>query len=138
VSGAVSRKPEQQEEPGKRLLEGIAGIVGAVIALATLSVIVWDGLRGGAAPPLVEIEALGIVEQQNGYLLEIIAHNAGDRTAAGLGVEGTLSRDGEIVETATTTFDYVPSRSQRRGGLFFSIDPREYQAELRATGYIEP
>jgi uncharacterized protein (TIGR02588 family) len=43
-----------------------------------------------------------------------------------------------VVETSETTFDYVPSRSQREGGLVFTADPRGYALTLQAKGYIEP
>jgi uncharacterized protein (TIGR02588 family) len=34
--------------------------------------------------------------------------------------------------------DYVPPRSSREGGLWFSRDPRAGRLTLRATGYAEP
>jgi uncharacterized protein (TIGR02588 family) len=32
----------------------------------------------------------------------------------------------------------VPAHSYRKGGLFFSQDPRKYPLQLRAKGYTEP
>ena len=67
-----------------------------------------------------------------GWVVEFEARNLSPVTAAQVTIEGRLA-DGE---TATATIDYVPGRSARRGGLFFSREPRG--AELRALGYQDP
>jgi uncharacterized protein (TIGR02588 family) len=64
--------------------------------------------------------------------------NEGGTTAAGLTVEGELRDGTESVETSDSTIDYVPSHSERQGGLFFTLDPGEYEVQLRAKGYEMP
>ena len=34
--------------------------------------------------------------------------------------------------------DYLPPHSKRRGGLFFTRDPRQFELQARAFGYEEP
>ena len=82
---------------------------------------------------MTEVEAQGSV-----YLAEIEVFNSGDAAVAGLEVEGTLERDGETVETATTTFDYLPSRSRRQGGLYFSEDPASGTLTVVPKSYTTP
>jgi len=126
------------EDPVKSRLEAIAAAVGAVLALCTLGVIVWDGVRDRDRPALVTLTAEAIHAHEAGFVVEIVAFNSGDETAADLLVEGTLRQGEQVVETSEATFDYVPIRSERRGALVFSQDPRRFVLELKTKGYIEP
>ena len=98
------------ETEAKRRLEGVAGCVGAVLALATLGIIVWDGKTGGAAPPWSPWRRSPSIRTTAEFVLEVLARNEGGATAAQVVVEGELRRGGESVETSQTTFDYVPPR----------------------------
>ena len=136
--GKRERGDEEPESPAKRRLEAIAAVIGAVLALATLGIIVWDGISDQGRPALVTLRAGTVTEHEAGYVVEVVAENSGDATAAALLVEGSLRQGDRVVETSETTFDYVPSRSQREGGLVFTADPRAYALTLQAKGYIEP
>jgi uncharacterized protein (TIGR02588 family) len=61
--------------------------------------------------------------------------NEGEATAAQVTVAGSLDAapDGEI---ATTTFDFVPARSDAEGVLIFSQEPSG--ATVRVISYQEP
>ena len=133
-----SKDEETPESPAKRRLEAIAASIGAILAVVTLGIIVWDGIRDEGRPALVTLTAGPITQHEAGYVVEVIARNSGDATAAALLVEGSLRRGDQVIETSETTFDYVPSRSQREGGLTFAADPRGYTLTLQAKGYIEP
>ena len=56
---------------------------------------------------------------------------ADDRRGSSIGPDGST-------ETSEAVLDYVPARSGREGGLWFSGDPRAGQLTLRATGYADP
>lgn len=129
---------EKQESPAKRRLETIAASIGAVLALGTIGIIVWDGIEDEGRPALITLSAGAVHTHAEGFVVEIVAENSGDETAAELLVEGVLRQGTEAVETSEATFDYVPSRSSRRGALYFSADPREHALELRPKGYREP
>jgi uncharacterized protein (TIGR02588 family) len=45
---------------------------------------------------------------------------------------------GRVIESSAAVLDYVPGESVRRGGLFFSTDPRVHRLTLRAHGYQQP
>jgi uncharacterized protein (TIGR02588 family) len=128
----------KREEPAKRTLEAIASSIGALLALATLGVIVWDGIREEGRPAFVTLRSEAVHQYDAGYVVEIVALNSGDQTAAELLVEGTLRQAGQVVEASEVVFDFVPSRSERRGALVFAQDPRSFELLLQAKGYIEP
>jgi uncharacterized protein (TIGR02588 family) len=135
----MPKKPAPREESrAKRRLETIAAAIGAILAVATLAIIAWDGIADQGRPALITLRAEAVHPHENGFVIEIVAHNGGDDTAAELLVEGALQQGGEIVETSEVLFDYVPSRSSRRGALYFRQDPRQFALQLRAKGYREP
>ena len=55
-------------------------------------------------------------------------------------ITGSLYRDGTEIEEREYTYDYLPPRSPRGGGLFFEHAPDAdgVQLEVRASGYTEP
>ncbi len=79
-----------------------------------------------------------ITPTSNGYLVEFLAINQGETTAKGLIIEGQLTEGGQEVEKSETTLDYIPARSEREGGLFFTENPEQFEMQLRALGYEEP
>ncbi len=131
-------KKQERESPAKRRLETIAASIGAILALSTIGIIVWDGIADEGRPALITLRAAAVHAHDGGFVVEIVASNAGDETAAELLVEGALRRGAEEIETSEASFDYVPSRSSRRGALYFTEDPGEYELELRPKGYREP
>ncbi len=134
----ANRTRPREEEREKRLLEAIAAALGAVVALGTIGVIVWDAATGDGRPPIIRVEPLGVEQHGDRFVVEILVSNEGDATASQVTVEGTLSRNGEAAETSDATFDYVAKHSRRRGGLFFSQDPGALELKVRAKGYVDP
>lgn len=114
------------------------GVLGLVLVIGSIGFALYEVAAGDSSPPDVAVEVEGIVPADNGFLVEFRAVTEGGTTAAGLTVEGELRNGTEIVETSDTTVEYVPSHSQRAGGLFFTLDPRQYELQLRATGYETP
>jgi uncharacterized protein (TIGR02588 family) len=127
-----------EESRGKRWLETIAAFIGAVLALSTIGIIVWDGVRDQGRPALISLRTGPVHQHEGRFVVEVVARNSGDTTAAELLVEGALKSWTETVETSEVTFDYVPSRSSRTGALYFTEDPRRYDLQLRAVGYRDP
>ena len=62
----------------------------------------------------------------------------GDEIAADVTVEGELMRAKESLEKSDVTIDYVPSHSEKKGGMFFKNNPRDFDFEIHAKGYNEP
>jgi uncharacterized protein (TIGR02588 family) len=112
--------------------------LGAVLAAGTIGIILWKGVTDTDGKPAVEARVTSVEAQGNAFLAEIEIFNRGDAAAAGIEVEGTLERGGQIVETATATFDYLPSQSRRQGGLYFSEDPGSGTLTVAPKSYTTP
>jgi uncharacterized protein (TIGR02588 family) len=120
------------------VLEWLIGALGALLLVGTIGFLVWHALGRDEAPPDVRVVIEGVLELQNGYLVQFRALNEGGATAAQLVIEGELSGPDGPVETSEATLDYLPPRSDRQGGLFFARDPRGLDLQLRARGYAKP
>jgi uncharacterized protein (TIGR02588 family) len=136
-AGAAQQEKRKAGQDIPRI-EWVAGIIGFVLTCATLIFLVYRGFTEGPALPDIVVEAEQVIETSRGYMVQIRATNRGARTAADVKIEGELRSGGTLEETAETTFMYLPSHSERRGGLFFSKDPRQGQLTLRPKGFEVP
>lgn len=129
----------QDKAPREPLLEWIAAGIGLVLTLAILVVIGREALSGETeTTAAIEVRAMTVSQMPSGFVVEIVARNASGATAAEVEIEGVLKSGETEVETSGLTLDYVPGHAERKGGLFFSKDPRSYQLEVRALGYQRP
>lgn len=131
---------EQGEQPGatrNSVLEWAVAGLGFVLVTSAVGFMVFQAFTSQDLPPNIELTVVSVQDVRGGYLALIEARNRGDEAAAEVGVEGTIERGGQEVETSETTFDFVPSGSVREGGLFFTEDPRG-ALTLRSVGYREP
>jgi uncharacterized protein (TIGR02588 family) len=134
--GANHQGSRQEEETPWQ--EWVAAAIGLALVTGTLGFLIWRALATPAAPPAVTAQVEGVHPGVHGYLVEFRVVNHGSATAAGLTVEGELWQGDRSVETSATMIDYVPARSERKGGLFFKRDPRQFRLELRPKGYQRP
>ena len=119
-------------------LEWICAAIGFALVAGTIGFVAWKGLAGNGLPPQLSFQVKTIVEAPNGYLVEVRALNSGEETAADVKVEGELRGPSGSVETSETSFKYLPPRSARSGGLYFTHDPRTLEMTIRAKGYEAP
>jgi uncharacterized protein (TIGR02588 family) len=144
----AERADERRQQPGQDqrigatdvppMWEWAMAFLGLVLVLGSLGFLAYQIVTGDDSPPDVLIRADAILPVKTGYLVQIQAVNQGGSTAAELRIEGTLMGERGSVETSETVIDYVPAHSHRKGGLFFTKDPRQFTLQLRATGYAEP
>lgn len=137
-SSGSGASPWPERHAGTSRLEWGVAAVSALVVLAVVGFLLAEGLGEPPTPPEVHVTATAVRPLAIGHLVEFEAANRGGTTAARVEVEGTLRRGGATVETASATLDYVPEDGSRRGGLYFSADPRAHALELRATGYARP
>jgi uncharacterized protein (TIGR02588 family) len=116
---------------------GIA-FIGLALVLGSIVFMLFEAAAGDSSPPDVTVHVDSILATRNGFLVTFQAVNEGGSTAEGLTVEGELRSGTESLEMSNTTIEFVPSHSEREGGLFFTLDPRRYELELRAQGYEKP
>jgi uncharacterized protein (TIGR02588 family) len=118
--------------------EWFVGALGFILVVGVLGFLLQGAVRDNNASPDVRLSVNGVVELRNGYLVRLTALNEGGRTAQGLTVEGELRSGADIVERSEAVIDFLPSRSRKRAGMFFSRDPRKFELKLRPLGYAEP
>jgi len=111
---------------------GLLGVLGILGFLG------YEAVAGDTTAPDPLIRVTDVQSVGGGYLAQLEVRNRGGDTAAGLTIEGTLTRGGREVETSDVTLDYLPGGSVREAGLFFTQNPRQGQLELRALGFQEP
>jgi uncharacterized protein (TIGR02588 family) len=133
---SVSQK--QQENNAIPIWEWITAAIGFVLVASVIGFLLYEALSGNQMPPDVKLSVASIVRAQNGYLVKITAVNQGGITAEGVIVEGELRSGTEAVERSRTTIDYLPPRSEKRAGLFFTRDPQQFELQVRPFGYEEP
>ncbi|HYD86716.1 MAG TPA: hypothetical protein VEA80_04515 [Vitreimonas sp.] len=126
----TERKSAEQATP---LLEWLVGGAGALLFCAMLAVLAMNATSDPSSPPSVVVAVERVASVSGGYVVEFVARNEGDTTAAMVEISGEAGG-----ETRTATLDYLPPHSTRRGGLFFARDPRGSGLTLRAEGYQDP
>ncbi|MCE7798109.1 hypothetical protein LWE61_16310 [Sphingobium sufflavum] len=129
-SSAVARTP---------ILEWIAAVTGLVVLLFLLGAIGFDALQGGSrVPPDIRLDTHPAVKVGDRYLVTFDASNRGGATAAALEIEGQLTDHGQVIETSSSTIDYVPGHGAAQGGLYFEHNPRGMTVTVRPLGYQAP
>ncbi len=136
--GTDKGRRESGSPDGTSGLEWVVAGLSALIVLGTAGFLVMDAFRIPPSPPRITIEVDSVVRAGPGYLVEFRARNSGQTTAAGLVIEGEIKGDTGTVEKGEVTIDYVPSEGVRKGGLFFTRDPRQHRLEIRPKGYDRP
>lgn len=129
------------EKKGQTATKGewVAAAVGAVVILATVGYLGYEGItESGVGTPDLIVEVDSVVPRQRGWAAIIEVRNVGSATAASVRIVGELLADTAVVETSETTLDYVPETSSRGGALLFTRDPAGFDLEVRPTGYERP
>lgn len=120
------------------LAEWIAAGIGAGLFLATIGFLVYQGVNGRRTPPELRVEALSVDHIAQTYRTAVRVTNTGSETAVRVVVSGEVLQDGQVIDRATATLDYVAGASHSDGGLIFTVDPRQHTLKLRAVGYELP
>lgn len=119
-------------------IEWVVGALCALLVVAMIGFVLYQGVVEATPRPAITVERGDVGPAGDGFRVGFRALNSGGQTAAGVTVEGVLLRDGRQIEASEVQLDYVPARSERRGALLFTVDPRTHQLELRAKGYRQP
>jgi uncharacterized protein (TIGR02588 family) len=138
LAQARSTSQKQQEKDAIPIWEWIVAGVGLVLVAGVIGFLIYEAFTGKRLPPDVKLSVDSVVEIRNGFLVRITAVNEGGMTAEGVIVEAELRSGTEPVERSRTTIDYLPPRSEKRAGLFFTRDPRQLDLRVRSLGYEEP
>ena len=123
---------------GTPVVEWICAAFAVVLVISATGFIAYRGWTREDEPPQLSFTVNSIVAQKEAFLVTVNAVNHGGKTAADVKVEGELSGPGGIMEKSEMTFQYLPPNSERKGGLFFTHDPRRFKLELKARSYVAP
>lgn len=132
-----AKKPASTPWVAAPALEWAAAGLGLALTLGAAGFILWEAAQP-VRPPEIALRTVAIDSTAHGYRVEVEATNAGLATAAAVEVEGELRLGDRTVETSTATFDYLPGRGTRTGGLVFENDPGAHELRLRTRGYVRP
>jgi uncharacterized protein (TIGR02588 family) len=131
-------KAGEQQTGGIPPLEWAVALVGLVLVAGIIGFLLYQASLNDNSAPDITLTVSGITEGAGGYLVEFNVQNHGGRTVARLVVVGELRRSDEVVEVSQVEIDYVPAKSERSGGFFFSENPADYELALRPLGFQEP
>lgn len=137
----------ERHEGGKRpfaewrqapIWERIVAFVGLLLLLGLLGFMIREAIWGDESLPDIVLAAEKVQQNGNDYVVSFVARNGGGKTAAAVVIGAKLVRDGKVIEEAEAVLDYLPSHSERRGGLVFVNDPRDGTVQVAARGYADP
>lgn len=120
------------------VIEWIVAAVGLILVLFSIGYLTFEAITSTDSPPNLTVKVTSIEHLSNGYLVEFKVRNEGERPAANVVIEGKLSGGEKEIETKTTTINYVASKSERDGGLFYTENPEQNKLEIKAIGYENP
>ncbi len=134
-NGEENKDEKDEKTP---VLEWFVAAIGLILVIGVVGFMLYQASNKHDAPPNIEIIVDSVTPNKSGYLVEFEVKNSGEKTAAAVMIEGELKKGEETIETSTSTLTYAPSNSARKGGLFFSKNPRQFNLEIRATAYEAP
>ena len=125
------------EQSGIPLAEKVIGALSAAVILGLMAFLAVRALGNDRSPPDIVVEMRAVTQVGTGWLVQVEATNLGHSAAAHLEIVGELPAAGGV-EQRSVVLDYVPPRSSRQAGLYFTGDPRARPLTLRAVGYQSP
>lgn len=133
-----SKKEDKEEKKEIPIAEWLIAAVGVILVLGAINLTLYRAVTESNTPPQFEIAAEPPQSSGDGYLVRFSIFNKGNQTAAAVAVEGELKKGAEKIETGSATLTYAPANSVRRGGIYFTKNPQDFELNLRVVGYEEP
>jgi uncharacterized protein (TIGR02588 family) len=140
----MNRDPKAKDFPRVKAeqqvpwLEWLAAGIGMLLVLGIFGLIGWQVFNDATTPPAITVHVENVARVEGGYRVLFQARNNAGEAAAQVEIDGKLSVAGTDPETSRVVLDYIPGHSTRRGGLFFTRDPRSGTLAVRAAGFAEP
>lgn len=119
-------------------LEWILGTLGLALLVAAVSYLTYQGLRNPSKPGAVVVTVLDIQPVGEAHVVKFSVRNEGRENLSHLHLTARLSNGDREIESADAFIDYLPARSEQRGGVYLKNDPREHTLRIDPAGYMEP
>ncbi len=134
----MATKESKKQAAAADKMEWIIAVLGMAVLLVALGFILYRAVTHESKPPDLSVSVESVERGEQGYRVDFLVNNSGTQTAAAVVIEGELSNGGQSVEKSNATLAYAPANSTRRGGLYFTNDPRLYEMTIRAGGFEKP
>lgn len=124
---------DQQEQEDIPPAEWVVASLGLILVCVCLGVLLFKAFKVDNTAPEISFNVEQIVAQNGGALVLAKVSNTGGKTVTGLEIKGSAGdeeRDAEI--------DFLPARSSRKFGMFFSSVPSKESVHFSAGGYQQP
>ncbi|MGY1844570.1 hypothetical protein [Modestobacter sp. SYSU DS0875] len=131
-------EPGKDAEGATSRGEYALGACGALVVLLVLGFLVHQAVVVRDSGPRLSVATSAVEQVDGGWAVPFEVLNDGGTTAEQVQVTGVLSRDGQDVQQATATIDYVAPHSRQSGALLFSVDPGSGTLEVRPAAYTTP
>lgn len=138
MSDEEKTKKENGQKRETPFLEWVFAVIGLILVVSVIGFLVYNVAVNEGKSAELNIEVEEIVQNNKGFLVKFVLENTGDETAADVTIEGKLKKGEESVETGDVTVDYVPSHSKKKGGMFFTENPHNFDLQIHAKGFNEP
>lgn len=135
--GGADRHDGGDGQQRRGALETVVLVVSVLLVVASVGVLVWQGVQGNR-PPMLETRVDSAVARGGAHYLHITVRNEGDRSAAAAQLRARLLRDTIVVAESEVVLDWVPGRSSTSATLLFEEDPRGLEVDARVVGFTEP
>ncbi|WP_411825446.1 hypothetical protein [Luteolibacter sp. AS25] len=113
--------------------EWIAAGIGLTLLCVCIGFLFFKAFMLDGGVPKISFAVKQIVAQDGGSLVLGKVSNEGGETVTALHIRATSGSEQQQVE-----IDYLPARSSREFGVFFTHIPEEGSVSFTASGYQEP
>lgn len=134
----TSKSGRHTEHDQPHWIEWVAGMLSLVLILGIIGWVGYEAVTRTDEPPALSVTLIGTESGPSGHRVTFEVENGSTATAAAVVLHGEITDNGEIVEEAEVTFDYVPSQSKAGGALMFQTDPTGKQITIRPVGFTDP
>jgi uncharacterized protein (TIGR02588 family) len=119
-------------------LEWLLGMVGLALLVAAVCYLTYQGLTHPSKPGALMVTVLDIHPVGDAHVVKFSVRNEGSENLSQLHLTARLSDGDKEIESAQAFIDYLPARSEQRGGVYLRNDPRRFTVRIDPAGYMEP
>ncbi len=130
MSRLSSTEPEEDFIPAA---EWVVAGVGLILVCVSLGFLVYKAFLVEDGPPEIAFKVEQIVPQDGGALVLATVFNKGGKTVTRLQILGRAGQEEHEVE-----IDFLPARSSRGFGIFFTEPPEPERVRFEPGGYQKP
>jgi uncharacterized protein (TIGR02588 family) len=119
-------------------LEWLLGMLGLALLIAGVTYLTYQGLANSSKPGPVVVTVLEVHPVGGAHIVKFSVRNNGDQNLGQLHLIARLNDGDREIESAPALIDYLPARSEQRGGVYLRNDPRRHTLRIDPAGYMDP